>query len=402
MILLMALISITIIKCQNDIDPETNLIIPTTWDTFYGKLYEHPIILVGFSDSKLSGESAENTSKTLAYLRSTKYFENKEVPVVSVDMGILTKVKSFYELDDNSHLWLFVKNRAYKYEQFAEVIKSGTGETNMEIVYNWAIETIDGLIVETTTEVELSKEVSEKGVITVYLGDDNSNFKAYKSWVLQYSKDPLYCMFVQEEREKFLKKWDSQLIHKLTSANDLVAVVWDKSRLNEFDSISFNMIQEFDDPKNLDIFYLYETQPKIRKDMSTSDNIFLMYQRHLPMFIYNYQEGPASQKNLKELNNALKVLPKRFVYDIFEHNSRRAIDYQHIMIQSSGYKLLDPNSLYIIWLTHGTKPQIMKFNKDFNTNEIINWAFEFSEMFPRLFGNKKKESQKSSKIDEDL
>jgi hypothetical protein len=383
-------------------DPETKLITPNSWDSYYVKLYDHPVILVGFFDSKLSVETAEHTSKTLSYLRSTEYFERKEVPIMSVDMGLIPKIKSFYEFDENAHLWLFVKNRAYKYEEFGAIMKTGTGERNMETVYDWALKTVEGLIVETSTEKELSEQVAEKGVITVYLGDDNENFQTYRSWVLQYSKDPLYCMFDKEQREEFLKKWDKQLIHKLVKADDLIAVIWDKSRLNEFDSISFTMTKDFDDLKNLDIFYLFETQPKIRKESSTSDNVFLMYQRHLPLFLYNYQEGPSSQKNLNELNNALKVLPKRFVYDVFEHNSRRAIDYQHIMIQSSGYKLMEPNSLYILWLTHGTKPQIMRFDKDFNSDEIINWTFEFSKMFPRLFGNEKKETQQSTKLEEDL
>ena len=387
---------------QDDLDPETNLYTPTSWDNFYVKLYDNPIILVGFFDSKQSSDSADNTVKTLAYLRSTEYMERKEIPVMSVDMSVIPKVKSFYEFDQDTHLWLFVRNRAYKMENFNQVLSKGYNDSNLEDVYDWVKKTVDGLIVETDSADQLSNELKKHGVITVYLGDKNNNFDKFKSWVLQYSKDHLYCMFDKNQRNAFLKKWDKQSLNKLSSAEDLIAVVWDDSKLNEFDSVNFTMMKDFDDEKDLNIFYLFETQPKIRKESSTSDNVFLMYQRHLPLFLYNYEEGPQSHKHLQELNQALKVLPKRFVYDVFEHNSRRAIDYQHIMIQSTGYKLMEPNSLYIVWLTHGTKPQIMKFEKKFEMNEIINWTFEFSEMFPRLFGNVKKEITSDNRLEEDL
>ena len=393
-IMLIADISIS----KSAIDPETNLMIPNSWDNYYVELYNNEVILVGFYDSKDSGEIAENVMTTLTYLRGTKYLDTKEIPVMAVDMALIPKIKSFYDFEKNTHLWLFVRNRAYKMKDFGEIMIRSSTDSVVSDTYNWTVEQVDGLIKEVTCPSEFDEYVQKHGVVTVYLGDRNQNFKSFRKWILQFSKNPIFAVFDPEVIQKVLEKWDSQMISKLNENEDMMAVIWADDKLTEMDNTNFVMNSDFDDEKNMTLFYLYETENKIRNETPTSDNVFLMYQRNLPLFLFNYSEDSQSGSRLKQLHQAIKILPKRFIYDLFEHDSPRAIDYQHIMIQSHGYKLIEPNSIYIVWLTHGTRPQILKFDQAFNTNEIVAWTFKFSEMFPTLFGNKR-EVQKSDKIE---
>lgn len=391
-----ALISLTIICGSLSImteDPETKLMTPTTWDDYYGELYNHPIILVTFYESKESSEMAEKILTTSSYLRNTEFIDSRDVPVMVTDMSLIPKVKSFYDFETSNHLWLFVRNRAYKFEDFEKKLKSTDSDKSISDTYDWVVDTIDGLIKVLRDEVNFEFELDWHGVITVYMGEKNENYDRYVSWVLQYSKEPLYAIFKEELREYVIKNFDKNRMFELTQKKDVIAVIWSPDALSEIDSIGLHLTEDFEDQKNLDLFYLFETQPKIRKNFSTSDNVFMMYQRHLPLFLFNYKEDADSSFRLKEFNKAIKILPKRFIFDLFEHESRRAIDYQHIMIQSSNYKLMEPNSIYIMWLSHGTRPQIMKFDRNFNADDIVSWTFNFGKMFPHLFGNNEKKEQ---------
>lgn len=380
-------------------DPETKLMTPTSWDSYYGELYDHPVILVAFYESKESSELTERILTTSSYLRNTEFLDTRGIPVMVTDMSLIPKVKSFYDFETSNHLWIFVRNRAYKFEDFEKNIKSTDTDKSISNTYDWVSSVIMGLIVEIETLEQFKSEVESHGVVTVYLGDKNENYDRFVSWVLQFSKEPLYCVFDNEVRAQIIENYDKNGMYKMSQKSDVISVVWHPNNLSEIDSIGIHFTDDFEDQKNLDLFYLFETRPKIRKDFSTSDNVFLMYQRQLPLFLFNYKEDPNSSFRLKEFNKALTILPKRFVYDLFEHDSRRAIDYQHIMIQSSNYKLIEPNSIYIMWLSHGTRPQIMKFDRNFNADEIVSWTFNFGKMFPHLFGNNDNKEQFESNED---
>ena len=396
------------ILTRSTVDPETKLMIPTSWDDYYGELYNHPIILVTFYESKESSEMTEKILTTSSYLRNTEFMDSREIPVMVVDMSLVPKVKSFYDFETSNHMWLFVKNRAYKFEEFENMVKLHDSDISITNTYDWVERTVNGLIVEVDSFSRFRAELAQNRIVTVYFGDKNENYDKFVNWVLQYSKEPLYCVFDETAREQIIKHYDVNHIYSMVNKKDVISIIWHPEELTEMDSARFLYADDFDDTKNLDLFYLFETRPRIRKDSSTSDNVFLMYQRQLPLFLFNYKEDANSKQRLQAVNNALKILPKRFVYDVFEHESRRAIDYQHIMIQSNNYNLIEPNTLYIVWLYHGTKPQIMKFEKSFTTEEIVDWTFNFGKMFPHLFGSnndtgKKVEDNQDDKFEaEDL
>lgn len=398
LLLLILTLSSSILSRAN-IDPETKLMMPTNWDDYYVELYENPVILVLFYESKESVELTETMLTTASYMKNTEFLDSRDIPVMLVDMSIIPKVKSFYDFETSNHLWLFVKNRAYKFEDFEKNMKSSDSDSAISNTYNWVEESVQSLIREVTSYEEFKLELSTHRVVTVYFGKRNENYRLFTDWVLQFSKEPLYAVFDKTVQDSILNKYDTNRSYSLTKKEDFIAVIWHPSDLTEINSVGFLINEDFEDKKNLDLFYLFETRPKIRKDNSTSDNVFLMYQRQLPLFLFNYKEDDQSSYRLAEFNKAMRILPKRFIYDVFEHESRRAIDYQHIMIQSNNYKLIEPNTIYIVWLSHGTKPQIMKFEKHFTTDEIVNWTFEFGKMFPHLFGNNKKTEKKE--IDEE-
>jgi hypothetical protein len=399
-ILLLTMTLVYAISTGSSIDPETKLMIPTSWDDYYGELYNHPIILVSFYESKESSEMTEKILTTSSYLRNTEFMDSRDIPVMVVDMSLISKVKSFYDFETSNHMWLFVKNRAYRFEEFENTIKLSDSDMSITNTYDWVEKTVNGLIVEVDSFSSFRAELARNKVVTVYFGEDNENYQKYVKWVLQYSKEPLYRVFDQKAREQIIQHYDLNRVYPLNAHKDIIAVIWHPDHLTEMDSIRFIYSEDFDDTKNLDLFYLFETRPRIRKDSSTSDNVFLMYQRQLPLFLFNYKEDANSKKRLQEFNKALKILPKRFVYDVFEHESRRAIDYQHIMIQSNNYNLIEPNTIYIVWLSHGTKPQIMKFDKEFTTDEIVDWTFNFGKMFPHLFGNNRKREEQVNEQNE--
>jgi hypothetical protein len=378
---------------RSPVDFETKLLTPTTWDEYYGELYEYPVILVAFHESNRSSEMTENILTTSAYLRMTEFLDSRDIPVMTVDMSLVPKVKSFYDFESSHHMWLFVRNRAYKFEGFEENMKMSDRDTGISKTYDWVHSTVNGLIVEVESLAQFKEALDKDRIVTLYIGEKNENYTRFKEWVLQFSKEPLYAVFDENVSNEIIAAYDKENMSKLTPGRDGVAVVWHPDEVNEMDSMPFQITRDFEDRKNLDLFYLFETRPRIRKDYSTSDNVFLLYQRQLPLFIFNYSEDSQSSYRLKEFNKAMRILPKRFVYDVVEHESRRAIDYQHIMIQGNNYKLMEANSIYIIWLSHGSRPQVMKFDKNFNSDEIVGWTFNFGKMFPYLFGNNEKKEQ---------
>ena len=379
-----------VLLARSPIDHETKLLTPTTWDEYYGELYEHPVILVAFHESKESSEMTENTLTTAAYLRLTEFLDSRDIPVMTVDMTLVPKVKSFYDFETSNHLWLFVKNRAYKYGDFEAKLKMQNRDSGISETYDWVHSTVLGLIEQVDSLAQFYEAMNTHKIVTLYIGAKNDNYKKFVDWVLQFSKEPLFAVFDEEVGKEIVAKYDREKMYRVAAQEDCITVIWHSDELNEMDSLGFHLTKDFSDPKNLDLFYLFETRPRIRKDSSTSDNVFLMYQRQLPLFLINYKEDGQSSFRLKQVNKALKILPKRFVYDVFEHESKRAIDYQHIMIQGNNYKLMEPNSIYIIWLSHGSRPQVMKFDREFVTDEIVAWTFNFGKMFPHLFGNNKK------------
>jgi hypothetical protein len=381
---------------KSAVDPETKLMIPTSWDDYYGELYTYPIILVAFYESKESSEMTEKILTTSSYLRNTEFLDSREIPVMVVDMSLIPKVKSFYDFETSNHLWLFVRNRAYKFETFENNIKLNDSDASITNTYDWVEKSVKGLIENVETLSHFRSRLDKYRVVTVYLGQRNENYNHFVSWVLQYSKEPLFSVFDEEVKNQIIDLYDKNRMYSLGKNRDIIAVIWHPDDLTEMDSIGMVTSDDFKDTKNLDLFYLFETRPKIRKDSSTSDNVFLMYQRQLPLFLFNYKEDSGAKHRLNEFNKAIRILPKRFVYDVFEHESRRAIDYQHIMIQSNNYNLIEPNSIYIVWLSHGTRPQIMKFDKEFTTEEIVSWTFNFSKMFPHIFGNNKGTQEKET------
>lgn len=380
---------------KSPIDSESNLMVPVTWDDYYGELYQNEVILVGFFESKESSEVADNVLTTLSYMKNTEYFNNKDIPVMACDMSIVPKVKSFYDFESSPRLWIFVKNRAYKFEDFEKLMKASDSENSISQTYDWSLDVYEKLIIELKTIMDVKEALEEHKIITIYIGDNNENYKMWRKWVLYYTKDPIYTVFDKELREQVLNTYDKEMSTlRDEERRDMMAVIWNEDKLSELDPNAFHYMKEFDDHKNMNLFYKFQTQPKLRNKISSGENISLLYRERMPLFLYNYQgDTETSKKNLYELNNAIKIIPKQFIFDIFEHDSRRNIDYKHLMIMSNDHKMINPNSLYIVWLSHGTKPSIMKFEGDFNTQEIVNWAFDFAKKFPFLFGNPKKEKQ---------
>lgn len=372
---------------RSPIDPENSMLTPRTWDDYYVELYEHRVIIVGFHDSKESAEASDNMLTVLSYLRNSEFVDSREVPVMNVDMSLIPKVRKFYDFEDSPHLWIFVRNRAYKFQDFRTRVTAQNIDEAIASSYYWMANVLEGLIVEVTDPILFEEKLAQQGIVTVYFGANNENYSKFEDFILQYSKDPIYSVFDQDIQKQILERHDVQQVHQVVPGDDFMAVIWHSSRLSELDSVSFQATSDFADKKTMDLFYQFETQPKVRSDASTSDNVFAMYQRQLPLFLYNYKEDSGSENRLRELKEAIKVLPKRFIFDIFEHGSRRAIDYQHIMIQSSGYTLVEPNRIYIVWLSHGTRPSIMEFKESFTSQKIVEWTFEFARMFPFLFGN---------------
>lgn len=394
-ILFLAICTIAVFA-RAPLDPENKILTPRTWDDYYVELYEHPIIIVGFHDSKESAETSENVLTVLTYLRNSEFVDSREIPVMSVDMSLAPKVRKFYDFEDSPHLWIFVRNRAYKFEDFRTRVNAQDRDQSIASAYYWMSSVIEGLIEEVIDPIKFEQDLANHGVITVYFGDRNEKYSQFRDFILQYSKDPLFAVFDSDLRKEILERYDTQQVHQVVPGDDFMAIIWHSTKLSELDSVPFQAMSDFDDKKSMELFYQFETQPKVRSDASTSDNVFAMYQRQLPLFLYNYKDDSGAETRLKELKNALKVLPKRFIFDIFEHGSRRAIDYQHIMIQSSGYTLVEPNKIYIMWLSHGTQPSIMEFKDVFTSQKIVEWTFEFARMFPFLFGNSLQPSPKAA------
>ena len=170
-----------------ELDPENKILTPRTWDDYYVELYEHPIIIVGFHDSKESAETSENVLTVLTYLRNSEFVDSREIPVMSVDMSLAPKVRKFYDFEDSPHLWIFVRNRAYKFEDFRTRVNAQDRDQSIASAYYWMSSVIEGLIEEVIDPIKFEQDLANHGVITVYFGDRNEKYSQFRDFILQYS-----------------------------------------------------------------------------------------------------------------------------------------------------------------------------------------------------------------------
>ena len=164
-------------------------------------------------------------------MKNTEFLDSRDIPVMLVDMSIIPKVKSFYDFETSNHLWLFVKNRAYKFEDFEKNMKSSDSDSAISNTYNWVEESVQSLIREVTSYEEFKLELSTHRVVTVYFGKRNENYRLFTDWVLQFSKEPLYAVFDKTVQDSILNKYDTNRSYSLTKKEDFIAVIWHPSDL---------------------------------------------------------------------------------------------------------------------------------------------------------------------------
>lgn len=376
--LLVFISTIIVSKSSNWIEIETDT-------DFATAVHINPIILAIFYDSTSCGFCKKYVLNLYNGFLDDELLREHKVGFVRADVARVHDTKQKYGLDKKSHLMLFVKGHKIEMENFHEtqVLLLEKKIENKELynkVKSFLYEKIMGISKEIKTIEELSGLVKEKRFVIAYVGDKNIKYKLYYKIAKKIAEEQLYHIFDPEIKNNLSFKYNA----KNLPTNDYIAVIKDTSQITSFDTDRIVTMEVNNNAIAIERFIEFERYPKFRGFEYSKTNIEDIMKFGHQMLLY-VRTLPVNNQKFGQYIDAVKKLPKRFIYSYVDLKSKHNEAYQ-MLFSEAGVKQ-EPESLYFIYKTSNRKFNIEKYKGDIDSNRIINFVLDFFREKGYMFGN---------------
>lgn len=351
-----------------------------------------PLTIAIFYDSSSCGFCKKFAFSMYDELLDDELFREHKVGFVRADIAKSHDIKHKYGLDKKSHLMLIVKGHKMEMENFYEtqvlVLEQKMANNELyEKVKSFLNEKILGISKEIETIEELTRLVKDKGIALAYVGEKNVNYKLYHRIAKKNADEKLYHIFNPEIKQKLSNIYNV----KNLPSNDYIAVIKDTSQITAYDTDRIVTLEVNNNIIAIERFIEFERYPKFRGPEYSEINVkhimkfgqqMLLYVRSLPLNLYNNSQ----------FNDAIKKLPKRFIFSNVEYKSKDNEVYKELFDKADVKQ--EPESLYFIYKTPTKKFKIEQYKGNMESNKIVNFVFNFFKEKGHIFGGEHHEYMK--------
>lgn len=340
----------------------------------FNNTYEREYVLAVFYNPEHISGCTEIVHEALSKLGETEVVRNNKVLVELLDTKLIPFYDNHYDLRGTSAVKLFIRNRMVNMESFDDLLKaskdaSDKGDRVALVIENFINSQLGKISIEIPNFEYYAELLAQKQIIGLYSGSRGDNFDRYYHMAKKHIDFDFVHIFDTHLSNTIIGYADK----KNTPNTDFFAIIRHKDALNAFDDKQIVKITEFDE-KTLTEFFIYERYDKLRAPDQGEKIVNLMFFKYQPLLLFVRGEQTESP-NFGTFEEAIRVLPKQFIYSYTDPNSRFSPNYLQLFIMAE--ELMMPDTLYIIWVLPSSKVKIEPFDRSWSKQNIVEYVFEF-------------------------
>lgn len=351
-------------------------------DNHFNGIYKHDHSLRGFYDSTATPDTRAVMFRLFGDLAESQFLVRNNINVRLSDMGKVPELKKHYDVLNQSFLGYFIKNQLQTLENFNQlVLDTIQNDSNYQDLYVRVLRFVEekfNRIVRPLTSIDQFEEVlSASKIIAVYFGDNDSDFAEYKDFAISHVDFDFFYVFDGElANEIFSLKADMR-----KPAGTVVAIVRSAELVNDFDPSPMVFTSDLRDQARRESFLEYERYPKLMAEEDATSLAHRVVVRGAKTVLYVH--GDNDYDGIEEFEEAVKNLPKKFIYSHVSINSNMVGSYLQLFMMGKGG--MSAGNVFIMWMNPIRTVESRAMNKDIASINIVNFVMDFYNENRELF-----------------
>lgn len=174
----------------------------------------------------------------------------------------------------------------------------------------------------------------------------------------------------------------ANMVHERKPDYDILAIMRSPEALTEFDTNSFVYINPNLNQQLTEVFFTYERYPKLR-DESYADEIAMKIFHQNELLVVYIEPKDTAESNLSVFKEAIKALPKRFIYSFVKVDSMKFGSYMQYFLMSNAN--MEPDKVYIVYRSLPANIKVEAINGPMTPENVQNFVYDFYERNKNLF-----------------
>lgn len=345
---------------------------------FFPRLYNKTYVIVLFLNNKSCPECKDSILKKLKFFEKEEEIIKNNIDLIFIDTHKVEFFKNHYDLEEKNYFFFFIGKRLVKFNDFNNNIKNNNLDQNC---LNFIKDNLNKVLKKIEGIDNLFKELKEKKIMGIYLGEENKNFFKYK--VLTKANFGFYFYY------SFDKQFKQDLLKKENKEKDLFLMLRDKENINEFDPYSIKFFEKFESTHKLKQFFEFEKNNKLRECSEANKIVQDLFLKNHVLILY-LKDG-ENKKNMESFKNGIKMLPKIFSFSYCDIKDENVNNFLKLFLMKN--EVFNSEMIYIINVTPGRKIQIKGLNRELNDKNIFDFALDFHKKNRYYFEDVFKENE---------
>ena len=344
----------------------------------FNNLKNYPYILTILINSLDKPMITAQLKQSLEKIDVKEPITNDNVLLEFIDTSAVPFFDKHYKLEGKSAAKLFIRNQMINYENFDSYISNiqisdkKANELSMRL-----LEFVDLHLKNISVEIRdidhFWEVLNSNKIIGYYCGNQDANFNQYYNvasknidFYFTHSFDTNLC-------ESIFREIGQINSHK----PPFFAIIRSKEALNEFDNNPIVVFTDFSE-KALSEFIEFERFDKLRDPADIKNIIKRMFNKAQPLLLY-VKDNSQTEKNFKNYMEAVKVLPKNFIYSYTDVNSG-----EFLQLFVMAHKMMTVGTLSILWVTPTRNVRVENYQGALEKEMIIEFVSKFNKQNERI------------------
>ena len=262
-------------------------------------------------------------------------------------------ISNHYDITTGFAFFYYLHNRLQRFEEFTSLADDFLGQ---KLLYSDFLEKVTGFLRAKVGRVnaplvsvaDFNHALATHKIIGVFLGKtEGFFFDQYQ----EFAEKNVHFDFYHAQ-DSFVA---DQIYFQKTrvprpQAEDLFAIVRDKSLIDELDTKELVAIDAKRLLDDYNLFFEYEQFPKLRGPAHGDDIFYRLYNmsEKLILFVFNDE---SSHDDFNQFKKAVYMLPRAFIFSYVSQNDPKWGSYMQMFIQAG--QTPAPNKVYIVHATAG-------------------------------------------------
>lgn len=351
---------------------------------FEKSLADKPIIAVFFYDSLSCSFCKRFVNNFFEDLLGDKVLLEQRLRFMRVDVAKSTLLKARYELEKKSHFMILTESGRIEMEDFHEtqillLERKISPKQLYDIVKGFLYEKLLSSSKVIDSMKEFQRLMYEKGALTVFVGEENANYKLYDRVAKINTGEQLYHV----TKEALKKQINTTFDLKDLGGKDFVATFREDRGLSDFDTERVKTLVVSDNFLSVERFVEFERHPKLRAPEYSRRNVddLLKYSHQMLLYV---RSSPINFQNDREFKQAVKELPKRFIFAYVDFESNHNLAYRDLFLRAETEQ--EPESIYLVYKLRQNKILVEIYKGPFESKSIKDFVVDFFKQRGYLFG----------------